>query len=111
MIKNMGTDVSQLKIDSTHEVPVQFSTNFYCPANTQQKRFREAFWSYSISWNATNRRWQGYRVLGYAFLWKAPWNNNGTLPIIGLGPDGLQLTHLKNGLAERICPKHQRQNS
>lgn len=83
MVKNMGRDVSTIKAPagspSTY-LPLEYSNHFYCPANVQQRRYRDAYWEYT----------SGYRVIGYAFLWKAPWNNNGETPIIGFGLDGLQ---------------------
>jgi prepilin-type N-terminal cleavage/methylation domain-containing protein/prepilin-type processing-associated H-X9-DG protein len=83
MLKYMGTDVFSIDVPAgspSKYLPIEFSTNFYCPANTQQRRWRDAYWEYTKT----------YRVLGYAFLWKAPWNNSGATPIIGFGPDGLQ---------------------
>ena len=74
MLKNMGVDMTSLVSAS---VPIEFSTNFYCPANSPQKRYRDAYWNYSGS----------YRVLGYAYLWTAPWNNYGVDNILGLGTD------------------------
>jgi prepilin-type N-terminal cleavage/methylation domain-containing protein len=84
LLKNMGVDMTSI-ISNT--IPTEFSTNFYCPANTQQKRYRNAYWNYMVSSNPQDP--QAYRVLGFAFLWKAPWNNYGTLDIIGLGTNGL----------------------
>ena len=82
LVKNMGRDVSAIDVPAgspSKYLPLEYSTPFYCPANLQQKRWRDAYWEYST----------GYRIFGYAFLWKASWNNNGTTPIIGLGPNGL----------------------
>ena len=56
------------------DIPIQ--SVFFCPANMQQKRFRETNWS----------NYGAYRVLGYAFLWATSWNGNGNNDIPG--PDG-----------------------
>jgi prepilin-type N-terminal cleavage/methylation domain-containing protein len=49
---------------------------FFCPANTQQKRFRKEYWE---EWYlSVNKEW---RILGYFCLWdNAPPNNRGWQP-------------------------------
>jgi prepilin-type N-terminal cleavage/methylation domain-containing protein/prepilin-type processing-associated H-X9-DG protein len=49
---------------------------FFCPANTQQKRFRKEYWE---DWYlSVNKEW---RILGYFCLWdNAPPNNRGWQP-------------------------------
>jgi prepilin-type N-terminal cleavage/methylation domain-containing protein/prepilin-type processing-associated H-X9-DG protein len=83
LLRNMGTDMSAFPNSSLNtalnDVPVQLSTNFYCPANTQQKRYRENYWNFAPT----------IRVLGYVFMWPDPhWNDigdnvPGKLPILG----------------------------
>ena len=83
MAKQMGRDVSEIVAPPSSPpryLPFEYSKYFYCPANAQQKRWRDAYWEYSSN----------YRIIGYAILWKAYWNDNGAIPIIGYGPDGLQ---------------------
>jgi prepilin-type N-terminal cleavage/methylation domain-containing protein/prepilin-type processing-associated H-X9-DG protein len=81
LLRNMGTDTSTF----TGNVPVEFGENFYCPANSQQRRYRDAYWNYSLDPTT------GYRVLGYAFMWKAIWNTTtaGVTTRIILGKDGI----------------------
>jgi len=70
LLRYMGTDTAALS-GKESPAPVQYSENFYCPANVQQKRYRRNYWFYG-----------GYIVAGFAYIWPAPWNSNGSLPII-----------------------------
>ncbi len=82
MAKNMGTDVSSITVppgSPATYLPVEYSTHFYCPANVNLKRYRNDYWFYSA----------GYHVTGYFFILKAPWNNNGSMPVLGGGTNGL----------------------
>ena len=72
LLRNMGTDMAAL---SGGRIPLQYSENFYCPANTPQKRYRANNWYYG-----------GYIVGGFAYVWPADWNRSGRLDILGLGP-------------------------
>jgi prepilin-type N-terminal cleavage/methylation domain-containing protein/prepilin-type processing-associated H-X9-DG protein len=73
MLKNMGVDLSSLP--SATDIPVEFSVNFYCPANAQQRRFRDQNWNYTVNLITG----AGFRVLGYAYLWAANWNDKGNI--------------------------------
>jgi len=98
MVKYMGMDVSAINPppgSPQYYLPLEYSAHFYCPANIQQKRWRDAFWGYTSS----------YRVTGYAFLWKASWNNDGATSIIGLGSNGLQPDSTKKWV-DRTDKKH-----
>ena len=55
---------------SSGGVPIQYSDNFYCPANKATTRVRTAYWNFS-----------SYIVAGYGVLWYAGWNDNGRRPI------------------------------
>jgi prepilin-type N-terminal cleavage/methylation domain-containing protein/prepilin-type processing-associated H-X9-DG protein len=94
MLKNMGVDVAAI---SGTTVPVEFSENFYCPANTPQRRFRDANWNFSTL----------IRVCGYAFVWKAPWNAvatvHGKLPILGSGTNYMTADPAKNNCSGTTC--------
>jgi prepilin-type N-terminal cleavage/methylation domain-containing protein/prepilin-type processing-associated H-X9-DG protein len=92
LLKNMGVDVAAI---SGATVPIEFSENFYCPANTPQRRFRDINWNFSAL----------IRVCGYAFVWKAPWNAvggvSGRLSILGSGTNYMTPDPAKNN---GICP-------
>ncbi len=74
LLKNMGVDTAAL---GGSVLPLDYSKYFYCPANTQQKRYRREYWYFTGEVG-------GYTVGSYTFMWPAPWNNNGKLEIIGL---------------------------
>lgn len=80
MLKNMGIDTSQYDLQPDEDVPTQ--AVFYCPANQQQKRFRDVYWHYGLNYDETkgywviNNRGGMYRVTGYLFLWWGPWSRN-----------------------------------
>jgi prepilin-type N-terminal cleavage/methylation domain-containing protein/prepilin-type processing-associated H-X9-DG protein len=81
LLKSMGTDVSTIvtpavppPFSTPFYVPVEFSTNFYCPANARKTRYQASEW---------NCPWLDRRVLGYAFIWKAPWNTTPPMAILG----------------------------
>lgn len=57
---------------SQPRIPVQGV--FFCPSNLTKQVGRDTYWYYG-----------GYSVTGYSWLWYAPWNSNGQLPILGSG--------------------------
>jgi prepilin-type N-terminal cleavage/methylation domain-containing protein/prepilin-type processing-associated H-X9-DG protein len=59
--------------------PIQYSDNFYCPANKATTRFRSMNWWFTIG--RQGGRITGYSVIGFPILWYAPWNSNGTRSI------------------------------
>jgi len=81
IMKCMGTNIAEFKLDAGESDPIPPQKVFYCPANVQQKRFLNTNWSYNIYLD--NGRPAGYRVLGFAFLWYANWNEMGKRPIRG----------------------------
>jgi len=81
IMKCMGTNIAEFKLDVGESDPIPPQKVFYCPANVQQKRFLNTNWSYNIYLD--NGRPAGYRVLGFAFLWYANWNDMGQRTIRG----------------------------
>ncbi len=80
MMKYMGTDMSALgNVTSMYNIPLAYSENFYCPANTPQKRARETNFHFS----------GGYAVASFFYTWPAGWNQNGKSRITGLGAQGV----------------------
>ena len=55
---------------SSGGVPIQYSDNFYCPANKATTRYRSTYWNYS-----------SYIVAGFGVLWDCGWNGNGKNPV------------------------------
>ncbi len=89
MLKYMGTDMSALpNVRVQGDLPVAYSENFYCPANTPQKRARHDNWHF-VNGNPNNPNDQGFAVASFFYTWPAGWNSNGKAPITGLGPQGL----------------------
>ncbi len=66
LLRYMGMTINQTKI------PVQ--DVFYCPSNLTRKVGRDSYWNMGA-----------YCEAGYAWLWQAPWNQYGQLPILGTG--------------------------
>lgn len=67
-LRYMGTDMASLRVRDTRDIPLSYSENFYCPANTPQKRAREASFYYAGG---------GYSVTSFFYTWSAPWNGQG----------------------------------
>jgi prepilin-type processing-associated H-X9-DG protein len=82
ILENMGINISNFQPQPEEIDPIPSQPVFYCPANEQQKRFLKTNWSYAIGLGLGGRP-DGYRVLGYAFLWTCSWNGFGSLPIRG----------------------------
>lgn len=67
-------------IQQTDWIPVQ--DVFYCPANIQQKRQKESYWTYGTGGGTSRGRdIQGFRIWGYVPLWEDGYNSNGETPI------------------------------
>jgi len=76
LLNSMGKNTDNFDTASGADLPAQ--KDFYCPSNVSQKRFRDEAWGFTI--DPVNKR--GYRVLGFAFLWRSGWNQNGTKVIM-----------------------------
>jgi prepilin-type N-terminal cleavage/methylation domain-containing protein len=103
LLKCMGKNLSDFKGKPGHDDPIPPQPIFYCPSNVQQKRFLNTNWSYSIGIGQGGRP-DGYRVLGYAFMWYAGWNTTnlgpGTRPIrSGLDSSG-KITNREDSLPD-----------
>lgn len=86
ILKNIGRDPTKMELDPGEDVPIQ--DIFYCPANHTRNHFKDAYWRYYT--DPVNR--SGYRVLGYAFLWAAGWNDWGNAAI---WPEGCNKRFIK----------------
>jgi prepilin-type N-terminal cleavage/methylation domain-containing protein len=100
LLKCMGKNLSDFKGKPDQVDPIPPQPIFYCPSNVQQKRFLNTNWSYSLG--IDNGRVRGYRVLGYAFMWYAGWNNDGKRSIrSGLDSNG-KIINTENSLPDPI---------
>jgi len=86
MLDSMGVDAQKPSIDK--DIPVQ--DVFYCPSNIPQKKGRDLYWSYAINPISES----GYRVIGYLFLWPAPWTGGASWSVSTIYVDNPAETEL-----------------
>jgi prepilin-type processing-associated H-X9-DG protein len=81
ILESMGINISDFVPEPGVDDPIPVQPVFYCPTNYSQTKGRDTNWSYAIY--IMGNRVDGYRLLGYAFMWYAGWNNMGTRQIRG----------------------------